>query len=412
MPKDLEGADSLASDESFDLTIIGSGPGGYVAAVRAGQLGLSTAIVEKDKNLGGTCLLRGCIPTKALLHTADVYDEFKHARDLGIIADGVSLDFPQAQKRKNKVVMKLSKGVDFLMKKNRVRVFKGAGHVDSPRRITVTGPDGSVESFETKNIIIATGSVVRSLPGLDIDGKQIIGSDEVLELNEIPKSMIVLGAGAVGVEFASMYSRFGTDVTLLELLPRILPIEDEEISAELAKSFKRQKIKVFTNANFQSAVKEDSQVRVTSRIGDQDREFAAEKLLVAVGRRAFTDGLGLGNTRVEIERGYIKTDDHMRTAEPGIYAIGDVVPTPLLAHVASSEGILAVETIAGGDPQPINYDHVPSCTYCSPEVASVGLTEARARDRGYDVKVGRFPIPVIGKAQILGATEGIVKIVS
>src|SRR5262249_47113946 len=335
-----------------------------------------------------------------------------HARDLGIIADGVSLDFPQVQKRKNKVVMKLSRGVDFLMKKNRVRVFKGAGHIDSPRRITVTGLEGSVESIETKNIIIATGSVVRSLPGLDIDGKQIIGSDEVLELTEIPKSMIVLGAGAVGVEFASMYSRFGTDVTLLELLPRILPIEDEEISAELAKSFRRQKIKVFTNANFQSAVKEDSQVRVTSRIGDQDREFAAEKLLVAVGRRAFTDGLGLGNTRVEIERGYIKTDDHMRTAEPGIYAIGDVVPTPLLAHVASSEGILAVETIAGGDPQPINYDHVPSCTYCSPEVASVGLTEARARDRGYDVKVGRFPIPVIGKAQILGAAEGMVKIVS
>lgn len=402
----------MSSSEPFDLTIIGSGPGGYVAAVRAGQLGLRTAIIEKDKNLGGTCLLRGCIPTKALLHTADVFDEFKHARDLGIVAEGVSLDFGQAQKRKNKVVMKLSRGVDFLMKKNRVQVVKGAARIENPRRIVVTKPDGSEQAIETKNIIIATGSVVRSLPGLDIDGKQIIGSDEVLELSEIPKSMIVLGAGAVGAEFASMYSRFGTDITLIELLPRILPIEDEEISAELAKSFKKQGIKIFTSANFQSATKEDAQVRVVAKVGDQDREFTAEKLLVAVGRRAFTDGLGLDNTRVEVERGYIKIDDHMRTAEPGIYAIGDVVPTPLLAHVASSEGILAVETIAGKNPRPINYDHVPNCTYCSPEVASCGLTEARARDRGYDVRTGRFPIPVIGKAQILGATEGIVKIVS
>jgi dihydrolipoamide dehydrogenase len=267
-------------------------------------------------------------------------------------------------------------------------------------------------ALQAKNTIIATGSVVRSLPGLDIDGKQIIGSDEILELREIPKSLVVLGAGAVGVEFASMFRRFGSDVTILELLPRLLPIEDEEISAELAKSFKRQGIKVFTNANYQSAVKEGDLVRVKARIGDADREFAAEKLLVAVGRRAYTDGLGLENTKVEVDRGYIKVDPHMRTAEPGIYAIGDVVPTPLLAHVASAEGIVAVETIANKDPKPLNYDHVPSCTYCQPEVASVGLTEGKARQRGYEVKVGRFPVPVIGKAQILGATEGLVKIVS
>src|SRR5215472_7861566 len=265
------GQDLLSSKESIDLAIIGAGPGGYVAAIRAGQLGLRTVIIEKDKNLGGTCLLRGCIPTKALLHTADLLDEFKHAREHGIVADSVSLDFGQAQKRKSKVVTKLSRGVEFLMKKNGVRVMTGAAHIEKPGSIKITSGGGSTEVLQSRNTIIATGSVVRSLPNLDIDGKQIIGSDEVLELSEIPKSMIVLGAGAVGVEFASMYSRFGSDVTLIELLPRILPIEDEEISAELAKSFKRQRIKVFTNASFQSAVKEDSQVRVTSRIGDEDR---------------------------------------------------------------------------------------------------------------------------------------------
>jgi dihydrolipoamide dehydrogenase len=402
----------LSSIETFDVVIIGSGPGGYVAAVRAGQLGLKTAIIEKDKNLGGTCLLRGCIPTKALLHTADVYDEFKHARELGIVAEGLKLDFPLAQKRKNKIVMKLSKGVEFLMKKNSVKVFAGMGRITSPGRITITAADGSNQEIHARNTIIATGSTVRSLPTLDIDGKQIITSDEVLELSEVPKSMIVLGAGAVGVEFASMYSRFGTDVTILELLPRVLPIEDEEISAELGKSLKRQGIKVFTSANFLSATRLEGQVRVVAKVGDQEREFTTEKLLVAVGRRAFTDGLGLDSTSVEVERGYIKVDPYMRTAEPGIYAIGDVVPTPWLAHVASAEGILAVETIAGKNPRPINYDHIPNCTYCHPEVASVGLTEAKARERGYDVKVGHFPVPIMGKAQILGATEGMIKIVA
>lgn len=401
-----------SNNGAFDVVVIGAGPGGYVAAIRAGQLGLKTAIIEKDKNLGGTCLLRGCIPTKALLHTADVFEEFKHARDIGVVADGVSLDFPQAQKRKNKVVLKLAKGVEFLMKKNKVQVFKGAARIEKPGKITVTRDDGSSDAVETKNIIVATGSVPRSLPTLPIDGQQIITSDEILELSEIPKSLIVLGAGAVGVEFASMYARFGSDVVLLELLPRLLPIEDEEISAELLKSFKKQGIKSFTGANFQSAVVEAGNVRATARIGDQDREFTAEKLLVAVGRRAYTDGLGLENTKVELERGYIKVDEYMRTAEAGIYAIGDVVPTPWLAHVASAEGILAVEHSAGKEARPINYDRVPNCTYCQPEVASVGLTEAKARERGYDVKVGRFPVPVIAKAQILGAAEGMVKVVS
>src|SRR6185503_8279164 len=282
-----EASTHLSANETFDVTIIGSGPGGYVAAVRAGQLGLRTAIIEKDKNLGGTCLLRGCIPTKALLHTADVFDELKHASDLGVVTTGVSLDFGQAQKRKNKVVLKLAKGVEFLMQKNKVQPFKGTATVEGPGRITVTASDGSAQSIQTKNIIIATGSVPRSLPGLDIDGKQIITSDEVLELPEIPKSMIVLGAGAVGVEFASMFSRFGTDATIIELLPRLLPIEDEEISAELAKSFKKQGIKTFTNARFKSVAREDGLVRVTATVADKDQEFTAEKLLVAVGRRAY-----------------------------------------------------------------------------------------------------------------------------
>ena len=401
-----------SNSEMFDVTIIGSGPGGYVAAIRAGQLGLRTAIVEKDKNLGGTCLLRGCIPTKALLHTADVLEEFKHASSIGVTASGVSLDFSQAQKNKNKIVLKGSKGVEFLMKKNKVQVFKGTAHIDGPGRITVTAGDGSTQQIETRNIIIATGSVPRSLPNLPIDGQQIITSDEILELTEVPKSLIVLGAGAVGVEFASMYARFGSDVTIIELLPRLLPIEDEEISAILAKAFKKQGIKAFTGTNFQSATVEDGQVKVSARVAEESREFTAEKLLVAIGRRAYTDGLGLENTRIEIERGYIKIDPFMRTAEPNVYAIGDVIPTPWLAHVASAEGILAVETIAGKDPRPINYDRVPNCTYCQPEVASIGLTEARARERGYDVQVGRFSIPVLAKAQIVGATEGLVKVVS
>jgi len=401
-----------SSSGGFDVAIIGSGPGGYVAAARAGQLGLKTAIIEKDKNLGGTCLLRGCIPTKALLHTADLYEEIQHSADIGIVTTGVSLDWIQAQRRKGRVVLKLSKGVEFLMKKNRVQTFKGTAHIEGKGKITVTAADGSTQEVTAKAIVIATGSVPRSLPGLEVDRKQIITSDEVLELSEIPKSMVVLGAGAVGIEFASMYKRFGTDVTVIELLPRVLPIEDQEISAELSKSLKKQGIKVFTGANFTSAKKNENGLSVTARVGDADREFSAEKLLVAVGRRAYTDGLGLENTKAEIERGYIKVDAHMRTADSDVYAIGDVVPTPQLAHVAFAEGVLAVETIAGKNPRPINYDRVPNCTYCRPEVASVGLTEAKARERGYDVKVGHFPTPVIGKAQILGASEGMIKIVA
>jgi dihydrolipoamide dehydrogenase len=398
----------------FDVVVIGSGPGGYVAAIRATQVGLRAAIIEKDsKGLGGTCLLRGCIPTKALLHTADVFEEFKHSKDIGIVAGSVELDFGQTQKYKNKVVTKLSKGVEFLMKKNKIQVFKGFGKIESAGQITVTDKDGATQSVQTKNIIIATGSVVKPLPHLPFDGTHIISSDDILELTEVPKSLIVLGAGAVGVEFASVYARFGADVTIMELLPRLLPIEDEEVSAELAKSFKRQGIKVFTGANFQNATVENGMVKAIAKVGDQEREFTAEKLLVAVGRRAYTDGLGLENLNVEMDgRGYIKVDAYMRTSAPNVYAIGDCIPTPWLAHVASSEGIIAAETIAGKHARPLNYDHVPNCTYCAPEVASVGLTEAKAKERGYEVKVGKFPVPVIGKAQILNASEGLIKVVA
>jgi dihydrolipoyl dehydrogenase len=293
----------LSANDTFDLIIIGSGPGGYVAAVRAGQLGLRTAIIEKDKNLGGTCLLRGCIPTKALLHTADVYDEFKHAKSIGVTVGDVKLDFEQAQKNKGKIVLKGAKGVEFLMKKNKVQVIKGTAHIDKPGQITVTDAGGATQTVQTKNTIIATGSVPRSLPNLPIDGTHIITSDELLELKEVPKSFVVLGAGAVGVEFASMFARFGSDTTIIELLPRLLPIEDEEISTELAKAFKKQGIKVFTGTNFQSATVENNQVKIVAKRGDEAHEFTADKLLVAIGRRAYTDGLGLENTRVELERG-------------------------------------------------------------------------------------------------------------
>lgn len=397
--------------ETFDVAVIGAGPGGYVAAIRASQLGLRTAIIEKDKELGGTCLLRGCIPTKALLHAADLLEEIRRADQIGLLTNGVSINFEQVQRYKSRVVHRMARGVEYLMKKNNVQVLKGTGRLEGRGRISVSNSDGSTRLIEAKNIIIATGSVPRSLPGIEIDGRQVITSDEILELEHIPRSLIVIGAGAVGVEFASVFSRFGSEVTLLEMLPRVLPLEDEEISSELERSLSKAGIKIFTGAMVLAVAASNGAAKVSAQIGEKAQEFVAEKVLVAVGRRAYTDGLGLENTRVELERGFIKTDQYMRTAEPGVYAIGDVVQTPLLAHVASAEGILAVETIAGREPRPINYDRVPNCTYCSPEVASVGLTEAKARERGYDVRVGHFPIHVIGKSRILGATEGLVKVV-
>ena len=399
--------------EQFDVTVIGSGPGGYVAAIRAAQLKLKTAIVEKDKRLGGTCTLRGCIPTKQLLMSAHVYEQMQHAADFGVQASGIQLAFADVQKRKDKVVMKNSKGIEFLMKKNSITTFKGTGRLAGPNKVEVTGEDGKKETINTRNIIIATGSVVRPIPGFETDGERVVNSDHILELKEVPKSLIVLGAGAVGVEFASVYSRFGCDTTLVELLPRLLPLEDEEISAELARSFRKRGIKSQVDTKLDRLEKTANGIVVSGKTSKgQDVKIEAEMLLVAVGRAPYTEGLGLEGTKIKVERGYIQVDEYCRTGEPGIYAIGDVIPTPWLAHVASKEGILSVEQIAGQHARPINYRHVPSCTYCDPEVASIGLTEAAARKEGYDVKIGKFPFSASGKARILGEEEGFVKVVS
>jgi dihydrolipoamide dehydrogenase len=399
--------------EQFDVTVIGSGPGGYVAAIRGAQLGLKVALVEKDKRLGGTCTLRGCIPTKQLLMSAHYYEKAQHMKEFGIEVSDIKLAFADVQKRKEKVVMKNSKGIEFLMKKNTITVFKGTGKLQLPGKVEVTGADGQQEIIDSKNIIIATGSVVRPIPGFETDGERVVNSDHILELKEIPKSLIVMGAGAVGVEFASVYSRFGTETTLVELLPRLLPIEDEEVSKELEKSFRKRGIKSQLDTKLEKMEKTETGVRLTGKTSKgEEVTLEAEMLLVAVGRMPYLEGLGLEGTKIKVERGAIQVDEFCRTGEENVYAIGDVIPTPWLAHLASKEGILAVEQIAGQHAQPINMRLVPNCTYCDPEVASIGLTEKRAREEGYDVKVAKFPFSASGKARILGEEEGFVKIVS
>jgi dihydrolipoamide dehydrogenase len=403
----------MSSTKTYDVAIIGSGPGGYVAAIRGAQLGMSVLIVEREPRLGGVCTLRGCIPTKALLHTADLLEEARHGADVGVSARDVRLDLAGAMKHKEKVVRQSSNGVSYLMKKNRVDVAAGFGRLAGAGRVSVTAADGSEMAHSAKNVLFATGSAPRALPGIEIDHKTILSSDSILELTEVPKSLLVIGSGAVGVEFASMFARFGSKATILEVLPRIVPIEDEDISRELAASFKRQGMTVYVDARVERVTKSDGGVEVLARTSAEKTEtMRAEKVLLAVGRKPLSEGLGLESAGVETERGYIKVDKFMRTNVPGVYAIGDVVPTPWLAHVASAEGVVAVEHMAGQPTQPLNYDQVPGCTYCSPEVASIGLTEARARERGYDVAIGKFPFTAIGKARVLNETTGFVKIVA
>lgn len=404
----------MAEAPKYDLVVIGSGPGGYVAAIRSGQLGLKTAIIEKDDKFGGTCLHVGCIPTKDLLLNAEVYDYFKNAKEFGIVCKEFSVDWQAILARKTKVVTKLAKGVEFLLKKNRVEMIRGFAKLAGGGKISVTDPQGATREISAKNIVLATGSEARMLPGLEPDGKTLLTNKEILSLPAIPKSMVIIGAGAVGVEFASIFNRFGTKVTVLEMLPRAVPLEDEEISAELEKSFKRQNIAIQTQAKVAKVTKTATGVTVEYSVGDgKPQTLAAETCLVAVGRAPNTANIGLENTRVKLERGFVKTDDFMQTDEPGVYAIGDIVAdSPLLAHVASMEGIVAVTKAAGKHAEPINHRQIPNCTYTEPEVASVGLTERLAREAGHKVKIGKFPYAAVSKAAILGVREGFVKVVS
>ncbi|MGH9946353.1 MAG: dihydrolipoyl dehydrogenase [Pyrinomonadaceae bacterium] len=402
--------------EQFDVTIIGSGPGGYVAAVRAGQLGLKVAIVEKEKDarLGGTCGLRGCIPTKALLNAAHLYEKAGHFENFGLKVKDLSYDWSGVQKYKSDVVAKNSAGVTYLMKKNKAAIFNGFGKIIGKGKVEVELAGGKKETIETKNIIIATGSVVKPIPGFEVDGKQVVNSDQILELESVPKSMIVMGSGAVGVEFASVYARFGCETTVVELLDRIVPIEDADVSKELARAFKKSGIKCETGIKLDKLEKSTKGVKVSGKNAKGDAvTFEAEMLLVAVGRMPFIENLGLENTKVAVNpRGTIKVNDYCETDEPNVYAIGDVIDTAWLAHLASKEGIMVIEKIAGKKVEPIKHNLVPNCTYCDPEVASVGLTEAKAKEAGYDVKVGKFPFSASGKARILGETDGFVKIVA
>jgi dihydrolipoamide dehydrogenase len=406
------------SASPYDLVVIGSGPGGYVAAIRAAQLGLRTAVVEKDAKvpgvgLGGTCLHRGCIPTKAMLKSATLFDETKHAADFGVKTSGVELDFPSVAKFRDRIVFKGARGVEYLMKKHRIDVHAGIGRLDGLGRVAVTG-EGGETALETRNILIATGSAPRDLPFLKADGQAILNSDHVLKSTSIPASLLVIGSGAVGSEFASCYSRFGTKTILVEVLPRLLPVEDEEISKEIEKSFRKKGIACHVKTAVEAVTRnEDGTVTVAATGPDgKPLSWTVEKVLLAVGRRPVTEGLGLEAAGVKTEKGYVVVDDHQRTNVSGVFAIGDVTPTIWLAHVASAEGIVAAETIAGASTQPINRDQVPGCTYTDPEVASIGLTEARARERGYDVAVGKFAFPVLAKSAMEQTNEGFVKIVS
>jgi len=397
--------------KEFDVAIIGSGPGGYVAAIRAGILGLKTAIIEKDPFLGGTCLHRGCIPTKALLHTAELFDEIKKSRDIGIDVTGASLDMERIHAYKQSVVDKMAKGVAFLMKKRKVEVFTGLGSFVDASTIRITGENGT-EDIRAKNIIIATGSVPAHLPHMKPNGTSIVDSDMILKMTDVPASLAVIGSGAVGTEFASVFASYGSEVHLIELLPRLLPIEDEECSAQLERSLKGRGMKCYTATEVTEAKATKSGVTLSLKKGGETSTLEVARVLVATGRRPVLEGLNHEAVGVGLNGRFVAVDEYMRTSVPNIYAIGDVVPTQALAHVASREGILAVDHMAGKHVQIINYNAVPNCTYSHPEVASVGLTERAANEAGYDVRVGKFPFSALGKAQILRDTAGFVKIVA
>ena len=403
----------------YDVIVIGAGTGGYVAAIRAAQLGLKTAVVEKQKALGGTCLLWGCIPTKALLEHAHALKIVQHAKDWGVTlpAGAVGIDMGQVHTRKDRIVGGLTKGVEFLFKKNKIDWIKGTARLTGSGGVDVF--EGEKQTLRArKEIIVATGSTPRGVPGVEIDRRRIITSDEAIHLRDVPKTLVIMGSGAVGVEFASIFARFGSDVTIIELLPRLVPVEDEAVSAELEKSFRKQGITSHTGARVTAARVSGDGVDIEVQLADGTaKKLRADYLLVATGRAPVTEGLNADGVGLQIEKGYVRVDAQYKTNIPGISAIGDVITLgtaghPQLAHVSSAEGILAAERIAGQDLRPLNYDHVPGCTYCDPEIGSVGLTEQEAKARGFDVRIGTFPFGVLGRAKMSGETDGFVKIVA
>jgi dihydrolipoamide dehydrogenase len=403
----------------YDVIVIGAGTGGYVAAIRAAQLGLKTAVVEKQKALGGTCLLWGCIPTKALLEHAHALKIVQHAKDWGVTlpAGAVGIDMGQVHTRKDRIVGGLTKGVEFLFKKNKIDWIKGTARLTGSGGVDVF--EGEKQTLRArKEIIVATGSTPRGVPGVEIDRRRIITSDEAIHLRDVPKTLVIMGSGAVGVEFASIFARFGSDVTIIELLPRLVPVEDEAVSAELEKSFRKQGITSHTGARVTAARVSGDGVDIEAQLADGTvKKLRADYLLVATGRAPVTEGLNADGVGLQIEKGYVRVDAQYKTNIPGISAIGDVITLgtaghPQMAHVSSAEGILAAERIAGQDLRPLNYDHVPGCTYCDPEIGSVGLTEQEAKARGFDVRIGTFPFGVLGRAKMSGETDGFVKIVA
>ncbi|KOF01430.1 dihydrolipoyl dehydrogenase [Roseivirga seohaensis] len=395
----------------YDLIVIGSGPGGYVAAIRASQLGMKVGVVERSE-LGGICLNWGCIPTKALLKSAQVYEYVQHAQDYGIKIDGkFSADFDGMVKRSRDVAAGMSKGIQFLFKKNKIDHIEGFGKLKAGKKVEVTGADGKKVDYSADNIILATGGRSRELPNLPIDGKKIIGYRQAMVLDKQPKSMVIVGSGAIGVEFAYFYNSIGTEVTIVEYMDRIVPVEDAEVSKQLERSFKKAGMKIMTSAEVTSVDTKGKTCKVTVKTKKGDEVLDADVVLSAVGVSTNLEGIGLEDLKVKTEKGKVIVDDFYKTNVDGIYAIGDIVHGPALAHVASAEGIICVEKIAGENPEALDYGNIPGCTYCQPEVASVGYTEAAAKEAGYEIKVGKFPFSASGKAKAGGASDGFVKLI-
>jgi dihydrolipoamide dehydrogenase len=396
---------------NYDIIVLGSGPGGYVTAIRASQLGFKTAVVEKAE-LGGICLNWGCIPTKALLKSANVFEYINHAKDYGITVKGTEADFAGMVKRSRGVAEKMSGGIQFLMKKNKIDVIKGFGKIKAGKKIDVTDDSGKTTEYSaSKAIIIATGARSRQLPNLPQDGKKVIGYREAMSLSTQPKKMVVVGSGAIGVEFAYFYNTIGTEVTVVEYMPNIVPVEDVEVSKQLERSFKKQGMKIMTSSSVESVDTSGKGCVVTVKTKKGEEKIECDIVLSAVGIETNIEGIGLEEVGIATDKGKVLVNDFYQTNIPGYYAIGDITPGPALAHVASAEGIICVEKIAGQNVETLDYGNIPGCTYCSPEVASVGLTEQAAKDAGYEIKVGKFPFSASGKATAAGATDGFVKLI-